>query len=388
MAVVGAGVVGMAQAITLAEMGYKVTIYSDAQKSSALQLYDGFIRIMHSLSIPIPNRFNEAMLDLMLKPKPGMASIAASGIFQPYALIRKEDEPLNGGERERLEKVWTELTETSYKRFKSLLSENCGVEEIRHTEVLEAREQMPFYANVMKDFRETTTRAPDGSVKPAWEFTTFGVEMGRYLAYLHRRFAELGGRIVIKHLTPAALSSLPEPVIFNCTGAGARELRHDNEMRVAKGLTLLLKPAKGAQPVSIGDGDFDIVSLPGARVKLGCGYTEQKTDTTEPDKADYAMILGKASSQAHTEWARFNGLAGTLREVKARGSAAVSKAITGVFATKKRGPRIEASVSDHGKVIVDNYAHGYCGMTLSWGAAEAAVREWLRIDASACPAAS
>ena len=368
----------MAQAITLAEMGHKVTIYSEAQSNFALGLYSSLVHALHKLSIPLPNRINEGLLNLMLKPKPGMASLAASGIFQPYALVRKEDEPLNG-DRERLEKVWAGLTEISYKRFQTLLGENCGVSEIRHTEVLEKKEPLPFYADVMKDFRETTIRTNDGSVKPAWEFTTLGVEMGRYLAYLHRRFAELDGRIVIEHMTPRTLSNLPERVIFNCTGAGARELRNDKEMRVAKGLTLLLRPARGAKAVSIGDGDFDIVSIPDARVKLGCGYTEEGTDSPEPDKKDFDMIIAKASEQSLSEWARFTGLTDALKEVRTKGAGAVTKVITGIFATKKKGPRIEAS-AENSKIIVDNYAHGYCGMTLSWGAAEEAVRVWLRAD--------
>jgi hypothetical protein len=178
---------------------------------------------------------------------------------------------------------------------------------------------------------------------------------------------------------------IPESVIFNCTGAGARELRRDNDMKVAKGLTLLLKIVKGAKAVSVGDGDFDVVSIPGARVKLGCGYTEEGTDSAEPDKKDCEMIIRKAGEEANSEWARSAGLTGILEEVRNHGAKAVTEAITGIFATRKTGPKIAASKEE--KLIIDNYAHGYCGMTLSWGAAEVAVMEMLRVESQTQPSA-
>lgn len=76
-------------------------------------------------------------------------------------------------------------------------------------------------------------------------FTTMMIEPPIYLRALIHDYQLAGGRVLIREL-PAreALLELPEPVIMNCTGLGARALFGDEELTPIKGqLTVLLPQA-------------------------------------------------------------------------------------------------------------------------------------------------
>lgn len=76
----------------------------------------------------------------------------------------------------------------------------------------------------------------------AYRFTTMLVEMPAYFDALQRDFHLAGGRIVVRDFAaPSELQQLPEQVIINCAGLGARDLFGDAEMLPVKGqLTVLL----------------------------------------------------------------------------------------------------------------------------------------------------
>ena len=59
-----------------------------------------------------------------------------------------------------------------------------------------------------------------------------------------------GGRIAVRRFaTPADLAALPERLVFNCTGLGARELFGDTELRPVRGQLAVLLPALRAARV-------------------------------------------------------------------------------------------------------------------------------------------
>ena len=64
-----------------------------------------------------------------------------------------------------------------------------------------------------------------------------------YLDAVARDFRLAGGRIVVREFSDAEdLLALPEPVIMNCTGLGARALFGDEELGPSKGQITILLP--------------------------------------------------------------------------------------------------------------------------------------------------
>lgn len=75
------------------------------------------------------------------------------------------------------------------------------------------------------------------------EFTTMMIEPHVYLNVLMRDFYIAGGRIVVQELRKREeIARLPEPVIFNCTGLGARALFNDQELIPVRGQLEVLLP--------------------------------------------------------------------------------------------------------------------------------------------------
>lgn len=77
----------------------------------------------------------------------------------------------------------------------------------------------------------------------ARQFTTLMIEPHIYLSALLRDFYVAGGKLVVKEFRSRdEIGRLPEPVIFNCTGLGARELFEDDELIPVRGQLEVLLP--------------------------------------------------------------------------------------------------------------------------------------------------
>src|SRR3546814_10029698 len=67
-------------------------------------------------------------------------------------------------------------------------------------------------------------------VERLWQYDTMYVETGRYLRQMMRDIEGAGGRIAVRGFaSPAEIASLPETLVFNCTGLGTRELFGDRK---------------------------------------------------------------------------------------------------------------------------------------------------------------
>jgi glycine/D-amino acid oxidase-like deaminating enzyme len=75
------------------------------------------------------------------------------------------------------------------------------------------------------------------------QFTTMLIEPSIYLAALLRDFYVAGGRVVVKEFrSREEIMRLPEPVVFNCTGLGARALFDDQKLSPVRGQLEVLLP--------------------------------------------------------------------------------------------------------------------------------------------------
>lgn len=75
------------------------------------------------------------------------------------------------------------------------------------------------------------------------QFTTMMIEPHTYLNALLRDFYSAGGRLVVREFhSRDEIARLPEPVIFNCTGLGARALFNDETLIPVRGQLEVLLP--------------------------------------------------------------------------------------------------------------------------------------------------
>ena len=200
VAVLGAGVMGLTTARLVQEAGFPVTIYAKA----------------------LP---------------PDTTSNLAGGQFHPFGHYR--DSAVTPEWRAQ----FLAAVDYSWRRFQIMVGEDYGIR------------WLPTYAE--------TTDGPDPQLLPTFPTVnrvlgpaqhpfpveqvvrrdTLYVETGRFLRQLMRDVQLGGGRIAVRDLTtPAEIAALPERLVFNCTGLGARALFGDTGLEPARGQLAVLLP--------------------------------------------------------------------------------------------------------------------------------------------------
>ncbi len=116
------------------------------------------------------------------------------------------------------------------------------------------------------------------------------IEPSIYLNALIHDFQSAGGKIVIREFPSAsALMALPETLIFNCTGLGARALFGDEELVPIRGQLVVLLPQPDVNYMTLGpDGNYMFPRKDG--ILLG-GSFDRGVWSTEPDPAITQRIL-------------------------------------------------------------------------------------------------
>jgi len=120
-------------------------------------------------------------------------------------------------------------------------------------------------------------------------YRTMYVEVGRYLAELAADFLRAGGRMQVRRFAnPVDVMQLPERLIFNCTGLGARLLFGDEELDPIRGQIVMLAPQPEVQyAYTLPDG---YMFPRGDGIVLGGTFERGVWDTT-PDPATIAGII-------------------------------------------------------------------------------------------------
>jgi glycine/D-amino acid oxidase-like deaminating enzyme len=128
---------------------------------------------------------------------------------------------------------------------------------------------------------------------------TMMVEPAIFLRRLTEDFHQAGGRFVIRNFAAKEeLFTLAEPVIFNCTGLGARQLFGDEELTPAKGQLVYMPPDPDVDYLTIGGGSSNLymfsrtdVLLLGGTFKLGDWSTNPEPDETARIVAEHQRIF-------------------------------------------------------------------------------------------------
>ena len=122
-------------------------------------------------------------------------------------------------------------------------------------------------------------------------FDTMYVETPRYLERMMRDFRARGGKVELRNFADvAAIATLPERLVFNCTGIGARQLFGDMELQPVRGQLAVLRPQPEVRYSASGDWGYMFARPDG--ILLGGTFERGEWDAT-PDPADIARIVSR-----------------------------------------------------------------------------------------------
>ena len=250
-AVLGCGAVGLATARLLQRRGFQVTIYAR--------------------ELP-----------------PQTTSNIAGGQWSPVSVA-------DAGRRSpAFDEQFVLASRFAYRYFQTLLGPGYGVRWIENYFIGDDPPRPSWERDLIADLFPATRQLGPGEhpfpTRYARRVVTMLIEPHVYLSALTRDFLLQGGRIVVRAFSSAdEIRELPEPVIVNCTGLGARTLFGDQELIPVKGQLTVLLP----QP----EGDYALIGPPGLYmfprsdgILLG-GTFERGVDSVEPDPQQSERIL-------------------------------------------------------------------------------------------------
>ena len=302
--VLGAGIIGLTTAITLRRQGHDVEIWAKAIS-------------------------------------PGTTSDVAAAFWYPYAAM-----PVDAVTR------WASISFDDF-ADQSLIRES-GIKSSTVSKFFETTVEPPAWRAAVKDYEEFEVSDKPGYLS-GFRFSTWIIDMSRYMPYLKTLWKELGGRVAFKPVE--SFNDIPETysIIINCTGIGARTLVKDDSLVPARGRVVMMAPFEN-QPDNIlidaGDALFGMIVPRTHDIVLGGTYEENEDDRSIDDKAIKAIIARCAKLCPP--------LAHKKREVL--GSACGVRPVRSTV-------RLEAEKISDNRTIIHNYGHGGAGVTLAWGCA-------------------
>ena len=250
-AVIGAGAVGLATARLLQRRGGRVTIYTE-------------------------------------KLPPETTSNIAGGQWWPASVY---DEGATTREYRLQHRLAARL---AHKHWQTMLGEQYGVRWTRNYAVGrgEVNGQVADDDPLFDLAAEVRTLEPgehpftDLQVR---QYDTMMVEPAIYLQAALEDFLTAGGKLAVRRFeAPAQVAALAEPVVFNCTGLGAKALFGDAELMPVKGVLVVLLPQPEVTYNVIGGGGYMFPRRDG--IILG-GTFDRGDWSLEPEPEQVARIL-------------------------------------------------------------------------------------------------
>jgi glycine/D-amino acid oxidase-like deaminating enzyme len=254
VAVLGCGAVGLSNAILLQEAGFEVTI-----RAKAL-------------------------------PPETTSNIAGGQWFPAFLTDRAHRTPA-------FDAQLLAAARYAWRRYQAMVGPRWGVRWMRNYYLSDEpfRESGDIgidspLRSMMPEFRDLEPHEhPFAGRAHVRRFDTPIIEPPVYLAAMLDEFRLAGGRVVVGEIADrAALQALPEKLVFNCTGLGAKALFDDDALTPVKGQLTVLLPQPEVQ-YSVISGDFYMFSRSDG-VLLGGTHVEGDW-SLEPDLAATARIL-------------------------------------------------------------------------------------------------
>lgn len=205
VAVIGAGALGLTCAKLVQEAGFPVTIYA--------------------ADLP-----------------PHTTSNVAGGQVHPASLF--DDDAVDDAWMAQ----FAAAMDYSYRRFQISVGEDTGVRWLTTYDETDGRDRPEIERRMMAAMRVLEEGEHPFPVRKVRAWRTMYVETGRWLDHLLRDIRIAGARIVRQRFdTLDAVAALPETLVLNCTGFGARELIGDSDMVGARGQLAILLPQADIQ---------------------------------------------------------------------------------------------------------------------------------------------
>ncbi len=253
-AVLGCGVVGLSTARLLQQRGYNVVIYTR--------------------DMP-----------------PATTSNVAGGLWEPVSLFDADRVT------PEFRRQYGEAARLAHRRYQSMAGERYGVRWLPLFQLSQTVLQPPAADNPASDieplYPETKMLNP-GEHPFSAPFVrrrhSMLIEPAIYLQAMIADFQLAGGRIVVREMhSTGEVSALREPLVFNCTGLGARTLFGDSELIPIKGQLAFLLPQPEVQYMTLGPGG--IYMFPRHDGILLGGSFERGVDNTDVAPDTIARIL-------------------------------------------------------------------------------------------------
>jgi D-amino-acid oxidase len=250
VAVLGCGVIGLSTARVLQRRGKNVTIY--ARESP-----------------------------------PETTSNVAGALWYPSTVYDAQKVSADFNERFRL------ACRLSNREFQTYAGEDYGVRWIETYTLLDEAEpaghQPPGGAELYPATRYYNDARRAFGFPFARLFSTMLIEPHTYLRALVRDFHTAGGRLVVKDLkSREEVAALPERVVFNCTGLGARALFGDQTLVPVRGQLEVLLPQPEVDYCYLADSLYMFPRRDG--IVLG-GSFQHDNSSLEPDAKLTARIV-------------------------------------------------------------------------------------------------
>ncbi|MGZ8361387.1 MAG: FAD-dependent oxidoreductase [Allosphingosinicella sp.] len=246
VAVIGAGVMGLSTARLVQEAGLPVTIYAD-------------------------------------RLPPETTSNVAGGQFHPFGHFREEEVTPEWRQQ------FLAAADYSWRRFQIMVGDDYGIRWLpTFAETSGGAEPalLPTFPPINHPLGPDEHPFPVDSLT---RYDTLYVETGRYLRQLIRDVELAGGRFDIRAFAaPAEIAALPERLVFNCTGLGARALFGDTGLRPARGQLAVLLPQPEIRYAFTGQAGYMFPRADG--ILLG-GTFELDQWSTEPEPEAIERIL-------------------------------------------------------------------------------------------------
>lgn len=247
VAVIGSGVMGLTTARLVQEAGFPVTIYTAA----------------------LP---------------PDTTSAVAGGQVSPFGHYSKD----------AVTPAWMAQFQAamaySWKRFQALVGDHYGIRWLRTYEETRDRvyphDWMDAYYPNGRLLRPEEHPFP---VERAMAFDTMYVETPRFMAQLSSEVLHAGGTIRMRKFESLAdVATLPERLLFNCTGIGAKALVGDEILTPVRGQLAVLQPQHEVRYAFAGGAGYMFPR--GDGILLGGTFERGEWDAT-PQPDDIARIL-------------------------------------------------------------------------------------------------
>jgi D-amino-acid oxidase len=246
-AVIGCGAVGLATARLLQRRGAAVTIYAK--------------------DVP-----------------PNTTSNMAGAQWGPFSVFER------GKTSAAFDEQFTRAARVSWRLFQDLPGATYGVRWIDNFSIGDTPPPTPVQSPFYVDGVDLGPRDHPFPARYVRRFTTMLIETPIYLSALLRDFLLTGGKLVVRELASReSIAALEEPVVFNCTGLGAKTLVGDDELTPVRGQLTFLLPQPEVDYITLADGP--LYMFPRADGILLGGTFERGNWSVNPDADTQKRIV-------------------------------------------------------------------------------------------------